>query len=94
MQGQQQTVGASSVAGSSTNSTAVNASATGVQSVTTSAGNEKPLTPTNHSSNTPPPSVLPTGTTTDATAPGENDAMNSLDEQTAASGDSINKDHS
>jgi serine/threonine protein kinase len=94
MQGQQQTVGASSVAGSSTNSTAVNASATGVQSVTTSTGNEKPLTPTNHSSNTPPPSVLPTGTTNDATAPGENDAMNSLDEQTAASGDLINKDHS
>jgi serine/threonine protein kinase len=94
MQGQQQTVGASSIAGSSTNSTAVNTSATGVQSITTSTGNEKPLTPTNHLSNTPPPSVLPTGTTNDATAPGENDAMNSLDEQTAASGDSINKDHS
>jgi len=99
MQGQQ-TVAASSVTGTSTNSTAVNASATGVNtigtSVTTTTGNDKPLTP-NRSNNTPPPSVAPaaaSGPTNNVNGPGENDAMNSLDEQTATSGDSINKDRS
>jgi hypothetical protein len=101
MQGRQ-TVAASSVASSSTNSIAVNPSATGVNTNVTSVigttANEKPLTPTNHLNNTTPPSVVPigaaTGTTNDINGPGENDAMNSLDEQTATSGDSINKDRS
>jgi len=101
MQGQQ-TVAASSVAGSSSNSTTINASATGVNatgtSITATSGNEKSLTPTNPSSNTPPSSVVPAATasaiTTNVNGPGENDAMNSLDEQTATSGDSINKDRS
>jgi glycogen synthase kinase 3 beta len=96
----QQTVAASSVASSSSNSITANASATGVSttgpSVTTSSGNEKSVTPTNNSNNTPPPSVVPTvaSSTTNVNGPGENDAMNSLDEQTATSGDSINKDRS
>ncbi len=98
MQGQQ-SAAASSVAGSSTNSTAVNASATGVStmgtSATTASTNEKPITPTNRSNTTPPPSVAPATTTTaNMNGPGDNDAMHSLDEQTATSGDSINKDRS
>ena len=96
MQGQQ-TVAASSAGGSAANSTAGNASATGVStSGATSMGNEKPLTPTNRSNNTPPPpaSVVSTIAATNVNGPGENDAMNSLDEQTATSGDLINKDRS
>jgi hypothetical protein len=102
MQGQQ-TV-AASVVSSSANTTAANASATGVSTTGTSvtattSGNEKSLTPTNNSNNTPPPSVAPgagaSTTTTNVNGPGENDGMNSLDEQTAtSSGDSINKDRS
>jgi hypothetical protein len=97
----QQTVAASSVTGSSANSTTVNASATGVSttgtSATTPSANEKSITPTNRSDNTPPPSVQPTAsgiTSTNVNRPAENDAMNNLDEQTATSGDSINKDRS
>ena len=90
----QQTVAASSVAGSSTNSTTANASATGVNTaVTTPSTNEKSTTPTNRSNNSPPSSVPPT-TSTNVNGPGENDSMNNLDEQTATSGDSINKDRS
>jgi hypothetical protein len=91
MQGQQ-TVAANTVSGSSSIPTTINASATGT-SGTTSNTNEKPLTPINRSNNTPPPSVAP-ATTTNVNGPGENDAMNSLDEQTGTSGDLINKDRS
>lgn len=87
MQGQQPVAGSSAV-GASSNSTAVNASATGVST----SGNEKTVTPTNRSNVTPPPTVVPT--TTNTNGPGENDAMHSLDEQTAISGDSMNKDRS
>jgi hypothetical protein len=101
MQGQQ-TVAANSVVGSSTNSTGINASATVVNTTgtsvtaTTTSGNEKSVTPTNRSNNTPPPSgAAASATTNNINGPsGENDAMNSLDEQTATSGDSINKDRS
>lgn len=92
MQGQQN-VSASSTNVSSSNSTTVNASATGVSSVGTSNVNEKSIATANHSNNTPPSSVLPT-TTAIVNGPGENDTMHSLDEQTATSGDSANKDHS
>jgi len=88
MQGQQ-TVAASTVSSSSSIPTTINASATG----TTSTTNEKPVTPTNRLNNTPPPSVAP-ATTTNLNGPGENDGMNSLDEQTGTSGDLINKDRS
>jgi hypothetical protein len=98
MQGQQ-TVAASS--GASSNS-AVNASATGTggngntagTSATTPSTNDKPLTSTNQSSNTPPSSVVPAAASTIVNEPSESDAMNSLDEQTATGGDSINKDRS
>jgi glycogen synthase kinase 3 beta len=89
----QQTVAASSSGVSSSNSTTMNASAAGVSSTGASNVNEKPITPTNHSTNTPPPSVLPS-VPTNINGPGENDTMNSLDEQTATSGDSLNKDRS
>lgn len=84
MQGQQPVAGSSAV-GTSANTTAVNASATGVST------NEKSATPTNRSNTTPPPLAVPT---TNTNGPGENDAMHSLDEQTAISGDSMNKDRS
>jgi hypothetical protein len=90
MQGQQ-TVAASAV-GSSSSSTIVNASATGVSTTATTNINEKPITPTNRSDNTPPPSVAAPAATTTVNGPGESDAMNSLDDQTTTSGDSINKD--
>jgi len=97
MQGQQ-TVAASGGGGSSTNSTTVNSSATGVSTAGTSNVNEKPITPTNHSNNSPPSSIVPGATASASTininGPGESDAMNSLDEHPATSGDSINKDRS
>lgn len=92
MQGQQ-SISASSTNVTSSNSTTINASATGVSTAGTSHVNEKSITPTNLSNNTPPPSVLP-ATTANINGPGENDTMHSLDEQTPTSGDSANKDHS
>ena len=86
MQGQQPVAGSSAV-GASSSTTAVNASATGVST----SGNEKTVAPTNRSNTTPPPTVVPA---TNTNGPGENDAMHSLDEQTAISGDSMNKDRS
>ncbi|CAF1113165.1 unnamed protein product [Rotaria sp. Silwood1] len=82
----QQTVTTSGNVISSTNSTPINASATGVNTTGTSNVNEKSITPTNHTTNTPPPSVLPT---TNMNGPDEDN----LDEQTT-SGDSLNKDRS
>ncbi|UJR14852.1 hypothetical protein I4U23_001837 [Adineta vaga] len=102
MQGQQ-TVTGSNINGSSSNQTTTNASAMSSNSTgataTASSSNEKPITP---STSTPPPSVVPTigalGSTppplTNVNGPGENDVMNSLDEQAATGGDSINKDRS
>ncbi|CAF3290242.1 unnamed protein product [Rotaria socialis] len=88
----QQAVSTGGNAASSTSSTAANAAATGVNTAGTSAitpnANEKPITPTNNATNTPPPSVLPTN------GSGENNPMNTIDEQTATSGDSLNKDRS
>ena len=94
MQGQQ-SIAASNVGNSST-STGINATGTSSSSTTTTTttGNEKSLTPTNNSNNTPPSSVVPGAATTNINGPEENDAMNSLDEQPATSGDSINKDRS
>ncbi|CAF2640001.1 unnamed protein product [Rotaria sp. Silwood2] len=84
----QQTVATSGNVVSSTNSATISASATGVNTTGTSNVNEKSITPTNHLTNTPPPSVLPT---TNMNGPGENN----LDEQTTTtSGDALNKDRS
>jgi len=88
-QGQQSTASASNATASSSHSIATSTSTTGT-SVSAATGNEKPLTPSNRATDTPPPSVLPP----DANEPGENEAMHSLDEQTATSGDSMNKDRS
>ncbi|CAF2815121.1 unnamed protein product [Rotaria sp. Silwood2] len=75
-------------------------------SVVTSNNHDKPITTTNRSNNNSPPSTVPVATTTSSSAaaatttttnvngPGESDAMNSLDEQTATGGDSIKKEHS
>ncbi|CAF1156681.1 unnamed protein product [Rotaria sordida] len=94
MHGQQPVTTTTTTSGnvvSSTNSTTSinNASATGINTTGTININEKSITPTNHSTNTPPPSVLPT---TNMNGPDENN----LDEQTTAttSSDLINKDRS
>ncbi len=63
--------------------------------MSTPNNNDKPITTTNRSNNSPPSSVVPAATTTTSVnGPSESDAMNSLDEQTATGGDSINKDRS
>ncbi|CAF1261887.1 unnamed protein product [Rotaria sordida] len=94
MHGQQPVTTTTTTSGnvvSSTNSTTSinNASATGINTTGAININEKSITPTNHSTNTPPPSVLPT---TNMNGPDENN----LDEQTTAttSSDLINKDRS
>lgn len=91
LQGQQPATTTGSVV-SSSNATNVSAAATGVNtgitSIVPTTSNEKPITPTNNSTNTPPPSVLPPNGSS------ENNPMNTLDEQTASSGDLINKDRS
>jgi glycogen synthase kinase 3 beta len=91
-QQQQQTVTAS---GSSSTSTTVNTASTTGTTVSTPGGNDKTVASTGRSNNSPPPSVVPAATSAGGTSvngPGESDAMNSLDEQTATGGDTINKD--
>jgi hypothetical protein len=67
----------------------------------TSTGQEKPMVTTNRSNNSPPSSVVPDAVTGTATATianvhgsSENDPMHSVDDPTATSGDSINKERS
>jgi glycogen synthase kinase 3 beta len=102
LQGQQQQQSTSSqqqptvtASGSSSTSTTVNTASTTGTTVSTPGGNDKTVASTGRSNNSPPPSVVPAATSAGGTSvngPGESDAMNSLDEQTATGGDTINKD--
>ncbi|CAF1086001.1 unnamed protein product [Adineta steineri] len=101
MQGQQTVIASGGTSSSSTvNTSTSNAdngsnSTTGT-SLTTPTSNDKLVATTNRSNNSPPPSTVSTAVAaaTNVNGPTEGDIMNSLDEQTAIGGDSINKDHS
>ncbi|CAF0914916.1 unnamed protein product [Adineta steineri] len=102
MQGQQTVIASGGTSSNSTvNTSTSNAdngsnSTTGT-SLTTPTSNDKLVATTNRSNNSPPPSTVSTAVAAAATnvnGPTEGDIMNSLDEQTAIGGDSINKDHS
>ncbi|CAF3721565.1 unnamed protein product [Rotaria sp. Silwood1] len=106
LQGQQTVSNSGGISSNSTvnASTTNNSSSGGNGNTIGTSNNDKPIiTATNRSNNNSPPSTVPvstssaaaaTTTTANVNGPGESDAMNSLDEQTATGGDSIKKEHS